>query len=99
MSSGAVVARLSRSDVQQRVIRVPRAPFLPEDVLFDVWHDGVPWGVKIRSEPCECGRPPQPHRHRYIEGGELHVGVEWVVGAEITFVERRGRVEVEGVGG
>lgn len=92
-----LVKALSRDEVQQRVIRLPNADFLPEpDVLFDLWHDGVPWGAKIRSEPCDCGRPPGPHRHRYVEGGELHAGLDWRVGARLRFRRVDGRVLVDG---
>ncbi len=91
------VAVLSASDVQQRVIRLPRAAFLPPpDVLFDLWHDGVPWASKIRSEPCTCGRPGRPHRHRYLEGGEVHAGLDWRVGAELRFSWIEGRIVVGG---
>ena len=90
--------RLSRSEVAQRVVRLsPRATFFPPpDVLFDIWHEGRPWASKIRSEPCMCGRPPGPHRHRYLEGGELHAGLRWSVGAELRFRKEGDRIVVSG---
>jgi hypothetical protein len=92
-----LIKSLSRDEVQQKVIRLPRADFLPEpDLLFDVWHDGVPWASKIRSEPCTCGRPPGPHRHQYIEGGELHAGLRWAIGARLKFRAVGDRIEVSG---
>jgi hypothetical protein len=90
--------RLSRDEVVQRVVRIPpRARLFPEpDLLFDIWHRGLPWGSKIRSEPCTCGRPPAPHRHRYLEGGELHAGLVWRVGAELRFVLEDDRIVLTG---
>lgn len=89
---------LARDEVVQRVIRLPPAArlFPAPDLLFDVWHQGLPWAAKIRSEPCSCGRPPAPHRHRYLEGGELHAGLRWAVGAELVFEVVGGRIEVSG---
>ncbi len=88
---------LSASDLQQRVIRVPRAAFFPPpDRLFDLWHQGRCWAAKIRSEPCTCGRPGRPHRHRYIEGGELHAGLDWRVGAQLSFRVEGDRIVVDG---
>lgn len=87
---------LGRDEVQQRVIRVDASWFPPADTLFDVWHEGLPWGARIRSEPCACGRPQAPHRHAYIEGGELHAGLDWRVGATLRFVKRDERIEVDG---
>ena len=89
---------LTADEVVQRVVRIPpRASFFPEaDVLFDIWHEGVPWGSKIRSEPCFCGRPPAAHRPRYIEGGELHAGLSWRVGAALRFHVEGDRIVVAG---
>jgi len=97
-TSNELIKRLGRDEVVQRVVRIPpRATLFPSaDVLFDVWHDGRPWGAKIRSEPCLCGRPPRPHRHRYLEGGELHAGLRWAVGAELRFRRRGDRIVVTG---
>ena len=80
------------------MIRIPsRSRLFPEvNLLFDVWHDGVPWGVKIRSEPCTCGRPAGGHRHRYIEGGELHAGLTWALGSELRFTRIGTRIVVSG---
>jgi hypothetical protein len=79
---------LARDEVQQRIVRIPaRAGLFPEPgVLFDLWNDGLPWAAKIRSEPCLCGRPAAPHRHRYVECGELHAGLHWRAGARLEFV-------------
>ena len=90
--------RLDLDEVQQRVVRIPpRASFFPgAGVLFDVWHSGLPWGSKLRSEPCTCGRPPLRHRHRYLEGGELHAGLRWQVGAELRFRLEDGRIVLTG---
>ncbi len=97
-TSTELLKRLEPDEVTQRVVRIPPAAtlFPPPDRLFDVWHDGLPWASKIRAEPCTCGRPPGPHRHRFLEGGELHAGLRWRVGAELRFRRDGGRIVVTG---
>jgi hypothetical protein len=91
--------RLSRLEVTERVIRLhPRARFFPAPgQLFDLWHLGLPWGAKIRSETCTCPHPGGVHQHRYIESGELHAGLRWQAGASLNFdVDERNRIQVSG---
>ncbi|MEE2828344.1 MAG: hypothetical protein VX498_04070 [Myxococcota bacterium] len=90
---------LSEDEVTQRVIRLEsRARLFPgPGILFDLWLDDLPWASRIRSEPCTCPRPGGTHRHRYLEGGELHAGLRWKVGAELCFERLEdGRIQVSG---
>jgi len=96
---GALVRHLTPGEIQQRVIRIPADSrlFPSPDTLFDLWHQGLPWAARIRSEHCSCGRPPGDHRHRYLEGAELHAGLRWEIGAELRFErDSRGRIKVDG---
>ena len=90
---------LSRQEVTQRVLRIgARARlFPPAGVLFDLWHQDQAWAAKLRSEPCTCHQPGGRHRHLYLEGGELHAGLRWEVGATLHFRrDTAGRLRVEG---
>jgi hypothetical protein len=92
---------LRPDEVTLRVVRVDARRsrgLLPEPgLLFDLWNGGHPWAAKIRSEPCTCGRPRGEHRHRYVECGELHAGLQWRAGASLRFFRGLdGRVHVDG---
>ena len=98
-SSTSLHKRLSRDEVAQRVVRLsPRASFFPDpDQLFDIWHQGLPWAAKLRTESCTCSRPGGWHFHRYIECGELHAGLDWRVDAQLNFdVDAQRRIQVSG---
>ena len=91
--------RLSPDALQQRVVRIPQqdALFPEPGILFDLWHAGMPWAAKIRSESCSCKRWRGTHRHSYIECAELYAGLSWSVGAELHFfVDAQQRIQVSG---
>ena len=91
--------KLSSDSIVQRVIRIPsHIRIFPEpDLLFDLWHDGIPWASRIRRESCTCSRPGGQHSHRYIEAAELHAGIAWQPGTELRFIRSaNGRIVVGG---
>ena len=80
-------------EARQRVVSVPvRARFLPaDDVLFELWHAGRPWGAVLRTEPVGS-------RHRrLLMCPELSAGLRWGPGARVTLRQGDdGRIEVSG---
>jgi len=64
---------------------------------FDLWHEGLAWASKVRREPCVCTQQPAPHCHHYLEGGEIHAGMRWEIGAQLHFRrDEGGRILVWG---
>ena len=90
---------LSADEVAQRVVRVTDdVSLFPEPgVPFDLWHNGIPWASRIRSEACPGPQPSQRHYEHYLEGGELHAGLRWEEGARLKFDRRAdGQIELSG---
>lgn len=78
---------LTQDDVTQRVICVDEVLDIlpPPGTCFDLWFGALPWASKVRREPCSCKEQVGLHSHCYLEGGEVHAGLTWEVGAALHF--------------
>lgn len=90
---------IGEDQLVQRVICVDEAASIlpPPGQPFDLWHEGVPWASKVRAEPCCCDALPGRHEHRFLEGGEVHAGLHWRLGAQLHFRrDEQGRLHIWG---
>lgn len=92
------IKAITADEIEQRILCIDGLVHLFPDPgqHFDLWHEGIPWASRVRAEPCLCDKSPGLHTHHYLEGGEIHAGLQWTVGSTLHFQLIQQQLQVAG---